>query len=111
MVLHAGWSKCAQWITYNLCVWDCLIEMIWALMKARVRAGRPQTQEELKNVITRVSDEPDEEHLRRMVISFSRRVEMLSKARGRSISHRNDPTQEDAGQIRIFSHSIKGGCR
>jgi hypothetical protein len=56
------------------------IEMIWALLKGRVKAHHPQTKEELQELITRASDELDQNLLDKMVSSFGKRVQLLIKA-------------------------------
>jgi transposase len=77
------------------------IEIIWAIMKLRVRQLAPKTQEELKQVILRVWDELDQTVLNRLILGFNKRLELVIKVHGRSISqylssHRNEPTAEDA---------------
>jgi transposase len=77
------------------------IEMVWAIMKLRVKKLAPKTKEELMDVINTVWNELNQEMLDRMVLSFGRRLELVRRARGRSISpylssHRTEPNPEDA---------------
>jgi hypothetical protein len=77
------------------------IEIIWAIMKRRVKELQPQTEEALKAVISRVWDELDQGMLDRLILGFMRRVAMVVKVNGRSISqylssHRSEPIAEDA---------------
>jgi transposase len=58
------------------------IEMIWALLKVRVKVHHPQTKEELQEMITRAWDELDQDLLDKIVSSFGKRVQLLIKARG-----------------------------
>jgi hypothetical protein len=81
--------------------------MIWAIMKQRVKKQQPQTKEELQKVITAVWNELDQGLLDRMILDFRKRIEMVIKARGRSISpylssHRSEPTAEDAAANKDF---------
>jgi transposase len=46
------------------------IEMIWVLLKARVKVYHPQTKEEFQELITRAWDELDQDLLDKMVSSF-----------------------------------------
>jgi hypothetical protein len=77
------------------------IEMVWAIMKTRVKKLALQTKAELEEIIAKVWEELDQNLLNRLLIGFILRFEMLIKARGRSISpylssHRSEPTAEDA---------------
>jgi hypothetical protein len=46
--------------------------MIWALLKASVKAHHPQTKEELQELITRAWDELNHDLLDKMVSSFGK---------------------------------------
>jgi transposase len=77
------------------------IEMIWAIMKSRVKKAAPHTKTELEEVIAKLWDELETRVLNRLVMSFNTRLEMVLKVHGRSISpylssHRDEPTPEDA---------------
>jgi transposase len=77
------------------------IEIVWAIMKLRIKKLRPKTRGELIQVINTVWNELNQEVLDRLVLSFRRRLELVRKARGRSISpylssHRTEPNPEDA---------------
>jgi hypothetical protein len=77
------------------------IEMIWAIIKARVKKLAPQTKAELEKVIAEVWEELDQKLLNRLLTGFIPRLEMLIKARGRGISpylssHRSETMAEDA---------------
>jgi hypothetical protein len=70
-------------------------------LKARVKTYHAQTKEELQELITRAWDNLDQDLLDKMVSDFGSRVQLLIKARGRSISpylspHRSEPTRADA---------------
>jgi hypothetical protein len=83
------------------------IEMVWAIMKRRVRKEKPQTKEELQKVITDVWNELDQDLLDHMVASFNKRVDLVIGGRGRSISqylssHRKEATAEDAAANQDF---------
>jgi transposase len=76
------------------------IEIVWAIMKLRVKKIGPKTKEELLQIINAVWDELDQDMLDRLVLSFARRLQLLRSARGRSISqylssHQSEPTPED----------------
>jgi hypothetical protein len=83
------------------------IEIIWAIMKKRVKKFRPKREGELKQVICPVWEELDQAVLTRLVLSFNNRLELVIRVRGRSISqylssHRNQPTGEDASANQDF---------
>jgi hypothetical protein len=76
-------------------------------MKWRVEKAAPKTTKELVETIWTVWQEFDEEMLNRMVAGFERRLVMVMKVRGRSISayrssHRSEPTAEDAAANQDF---------
>jgi hypothetical protein len=77
------------------------IEIIWAIMKLRIKKLAPKTKEELERTITAVWEELEPDVLNRLVRNFRKRREPVIKARGRSISqylssHRSEATEEDA---------------
>jgi hypothetical protein len=81
--------------------------MVWGIMKWRVTKPGPKTKEELMEIIRTVWEELDKEMLNRMVADFERRLAMVIKVRGGSISaylssHRSEPTVEDAAANQDF---------
>jgi transposase len=62
------------------------IEIIWAIMKRRVKRTAPQTKEELINIIKIVWDELGQRILNKLVTSFEERLKLIARVRGRSIS-------------------------
>jgi hypothetical protein len=80
-----------------------LIEMVWGMMKWRAKKAAPKTKEALMETIRTVWEELDQEMLNRMVTGSERRLVMVIKVRGRSISahlssHQSEPTAEDAAE-------------
>jgi hypothetical protein len=59
-----------------------LIEIVWAIMKRRVKSGRPKTKEELMHVITSIWDELDHNILNRPVSNFIQRLRSVMGVRG-----------------------------
>jgi transposase len=83
------------------------IEIVWAIMKQRVKKENPKTKEELIKIIKQVWEELDQEVLNRLVLSFTRRLRLVLDVRGRSISqyissHQHEPKPEDAAANQDF---------
>jgi hypothetical protein len=76
------------------------IEMVWAILEARVEKIAPETKQELSQIIGEVWDALYQRIVNRLLASFTSRLELVIKARGRSISpylssHQSEPTPED----------------
>jgi hypothetical protein len=76
-------------------------------MKARVKKIAPKTKQELEQIISEIWDESDQERMNRLHASFTSRLELVIKARGRGISpylssYPSEPMPEDVAASREF---------